>query len=165
MTKKILVAYATRAGSTAEIAKVVGETLSAGGAAVDVLPIKDVTDLTGYQAVVLGSAVRYSSLLPEAMKFIEQHRAVLSQRPLAVFAAHILNMGNDETSLQNCHAYLDGVRKLVALRAEACFAGVGDPAKVALFERLLFKAIKPPQGDFRDWQAIRAWAESLQGIL
>ena len=165
MTKKILVAYATRAGSTSEIAKVIGETLASHGTAVDVLPIKSVTDLTGYQAVVVGSAVRYSSLLPEAVKFVEQNRAVLAQRPLAIFAAHILNMGSDEASRQNRSVYLDSVRKLVLPRAEACFAGVGDPKKVALFERLLFKAIKPPEGDYRDWPAIRAWAESLENVL
>ena len=165
MTKKILVAYATRAGSTAEIAKVIGETLAAHGGAVDVLPIQSVTSLAGYQAVVLGSAVRYSGWLPEAVKYVEQNRDLLAQRPLAVFAAHILNMGSDDASRQNRHAYLDAVRKLVPPRAEACFAGVGDPKKVALFERLLFKAIKPPEGDYRDWEAIRAWAESLENVI
>ena len=165
MTKKILVAYATRAGSTAEIARVIGETLAAGGAAVDVLPIRSVTDLTGYQAVVLGSAVRYSSLLPEAVKFVEQNKAALEQRPLAIFAAHILNMGSDEASRQNRHVYLDAVRKLVPPRAEACFAGVGDLKKVSFIEGLIGKMVKSPIGDYRDWPAIRSWSESLENVL
>ncbi len=165
MPKKVLVAYATRAGSTAEIARLIGETLAAHGAAVDVLPLKSVTGLADYQAVVIGSAIRFGGWLPEAVKFVEQNREVLGQRPLAIFAAHILNMEGDETSRQNRHLYLEPVRKLVTPRAEALFAGVGDPTKVSFVERQLYKVVKAPQGDFRSWQAIRDWAESLPAIL
>jgi menaquinone-dependent protoporphyrinogen oxidase len=165
MPDKVLIAYASRAGSTAEIATAIGETLAAHGAAVDVLPLKSVTSLAGYRAVVIGSAIRFGSWLPEAVKFVEQNRQALSQRPLAIFAAHILNTDDDETSRQNRQQYLAPVRKLVTPRAEALFAGVGDPKKVSFVERQLYKAVKAPQGDYRSWQAIRAWAESLQNIL
>ena len=165
MSKKILVAYATRAGSTAEIASVIGETLAAHGAAVDVLPLNNVTSLADYQAVVIGSAIRFGGWLPEAVKFVEQNREALSQRPLAIFAAHILNMDDDETSRQNRQLYLEPVRKLVTPRVEAWFAGVGDPKKVSFVERQLYKMVKAPQGDYRNWPAVRAWAESLLAIL
>ncbi len=165
MPEKILVAYATRAGSTGEVAAAIGETLKALGHEVDVLPLKNVTSLAGYGAVVIGSAVRFGSWLPEAVKFVEQKRQLLRQRPLAIFAVHILNTEDDPTSQQNRHLYLEPVRKLVTPRAEALFAGVGDPTKVSFVERQVYKAVKAPQGDFRSWQAIHDWAASLPSIL
>ncbi len=165
MPEKVLVAYATRAGSTAEVAVAIAETLKAHGASVDVLPLKSVTNLAEYRAVVIGSAIRFGGWLPEAVKFVEQNREALSQHPLAIFAVHILNTDEEETSRQNRHLYLEPVRKLVAPRTEALFAGVGDPKKVSFVERQLYKAVKAPQGDFRSWQAIRDWAETLPTVL
>ncbi len=74
-------------------------------------------------------------------------------------------MDDDEASRQNRHQYLEPVRKLVTPHAEALFAGVGDMQKVSFLEKQLYKAVKAPQGDFRSWQAIRDWAESLPVIL
>ncbi len=165
MPEKVLIAYASRAGSTGEVAAAIGETLKSHGAEVDVLLLKSVTSLAGYRAVVIGSAIRFGGWLPEAVKFVEQNREALSQHPLAIFAVHILNTEEDEASRQNRHLYLEPVRKLVTPRAEALFAGVGDPKKVSFVERQLYKAVKAPQGDFRSWPAIRDWAESLPAVL
>lgn len=162
MSKKTLVAYVTRGGSTAEIASVIATTLSAQGAEVDLLPLNQVTDLKDYQAVVLGSAVRMSQWLPDAMKFVEQHQAQLSQVPTAFFAVHLMNIRDDEASRRSRQAYLDPIRKLVSPQKEAFFAGVGDWKKVSFVDGLIGKAVKAPEGDFRDWQAIQAWAEDLR---
>lgn len=165
MSKKILVTYATRAGSTAEVAEAIGKTLSAKGAAVDVLPIKKVTDLTGYQAVVIGSAVRFGQWLPEAVKFVESNNTALSQKSTAFFAVHIMNLGEDETSRKARLAYLDPARKLITPKAEAFFAGSGNPSKLSFLERTIGRMVKSPEGDLRDWKAINAWAESLPTLL
>lgn len=165
MSKKILVTYATRAGSTAEIAQAIGQTLTGQGASVDVLPLKQVTDLAGYDAVVIGSAIRFGQWLPEASKFVAEHQAVLSQKPTAFFAVHLMNQGDNEASRTARLAYLDPIRKLVSPRAEAFFAGVGDIAKVSFIERMIGRMVKSPEGDFRDWPQIRTWAESLQSVL
>ena len=162
MSKKTLVAYVTRGGSTAEIARVIATTLSAQVAEVDLLPLNQVTDLKDYQAVVLGSAVRMSQWLPDAMKFVEQHQAQLSQVPTAFFAVHLMNIRDDEASRRSRQAYLDPIRKLVSPQKEAFFAGVGDWKKVSFVDGLIGKAVKAPEGDFRDWQAIQAWAEDLR---
>jgi menaquinone-dependent protoporphyrinogen oxidase len=162
MHQKTLVAYVTRAGSTAEIAREIAKTLSAQGAAVEVLPLKNVTDLKSYQAVILGSAIRMGQWLPEAAKFVEQNQSVLSQMPTAFFTVHLMNLGSDEASSKARQAYLDPVRKVVLPKKEAVFAGVGDWKKVSFLDGLIAKAVKSPEGDFRDWQAIRNWAEDLR---
>ena len=162
MNKKTLVAYVTRAGSTAEIAQEIAKTLSAQGAAVEVLPLKNVTDLKSYQAVILGSAIRMGQWLPEAAKFVEQNQNELSQMPAAFFAVHLMNLGSDEASRNARQAYLEPIRKVVSPRKEAVFAGVGDWKKVSFLDGLIGKAAKAPEGDFRDWQAIRTWAEDLR---
>ncbi len=143
-----------------EVAQAVAQELTNRGYAVDVRLAKQVSSLEGYAAVVIGSAIRYSQWLPEAVKFVEQNQAALKQMPTAFFAVHLMNMGDDETSHKARLAYLDPVRKLVVPKAEAFFSGVGDPSKVSLFDRLIAKAVKSPEGDFRDWSKIRAWAQT-----
>ena len=165
MSKKILVTYATRAGSTAEVAEAIGKTLAAKGVTVDVLPIKKVTDLTSYQAVVIGSAVRFGQWLPEAVKFVELNNTVLGQKSTAFFAVHIMNLGEDEASRKARLAYLAPARKLIMPKAEAFFAGSGNPSKLSFLERTIGRMVKSPEGDLRDWKAINAWAEGLPSLL
>ena len=74
MENRILVTYASQAGSTAGVAEAIGKTLSEGGAQVDVLPMKDVKDLSPYSSVVAGSAIHGQKWLPEAMKFMREHQ-------------------------------------------------------------------------------------------
>ena len=69
MSQKILVTYASRTGSTVGVAEAIGKTLIEGGAQVDVLPMKEVTDLSAYRAVVAGSAIQAGHWLPEAMRY------------------------------------------------------------------------------------------------
>src|SRR5512139_3569288 len=97
MPDKILVTYASRAGSTAGVAEAIGKTLSEKGAQVDVIPMADVKDLSPYEAVVAGSAIRAAKWLPEAVRFIQTHRSTLAQKPFAMFTVCItLAMSNSE---------------------------------------------------------------------
>jgi menaquinone-dependent protoporphyrinogen oxidase len=91
MSNKILVAYASRNGSTAGVAEAIGKTLSESGAQVDVRPMQDVSDLTPYQAVVAGSAIRGGEWLPEAIQFVQTYRTTLAQKPFAAFLVCITN--------------------------------------------------------------------------
>lgn len=161
MEQKVLVTYASRAGSTREIAEAVAADLTGRGFAVDLLPIKQVSRLDGYNAVVIGSAVRMSSWLPEAAKFVQQNAATLNRLPTAFFSVHLMNLGEDEASRKARSVYLDSVRKHVQPRHEALFAGVGDMAKVSFIEGLIGKLVKSPEGDFRDWKAIHAWGAEI----
>lgn len=161
MNKKVLVAYASKAGSTMEVAQALGEELTQRGYAVDVMPFKKVTNLDSYSAFVLGSAIRIGSWLPEAAKFVEQHQAELASKPTALFAVHLNNLGDDPASREARQAYLAPQRKLITPISEALFAGVGDLSKLSFLERMISKAVKSPEGDFRDWTAIRGWGQSI----
>ena len=83
MSNKILVTYATRTGSTIGVVEAIGQTLAESGVEVEVRPMQEVTDLSPYQAVVAGSAIQGKQWLPEAMRFLQTHRATLIQKPFA----------------------------------------------------------------------------------
>ena len=83
MDDRILVAYASQTGSTVGVAETVGKQLSVGGAIVDVRPVKEVTDLNGYRAVVVGSAIHCGKWMPEAVKFVEANQDRLRRIPTA----------------------------------------------------------------------------------
>jgi menaquinone-dependent protoporphyrinogen oxidase len=163
MNSRILVAYATRTGSTVEVAEKIAETLAAAGSSVDVRPIQENPTLEGYSAVVLGSAINGAKWLPEAVQYVREHQAVLRGLPLALFCVHIMNLGDDDQSRAKRLAYLIGVRELVQPVDEAYFAGIGmQPDQASRFERWLYQAFKiGPEGDCRDWKMIRSWAGRL----
>jgi menaquinone-dependent protoporphyrinogen oxidase len=167
MLEKILVAYASRTGSTAGVAQAIGQVLVNGGLQVDVLPMQEVTDLAPYQAVVVGSAVQGGKWLPEAMKFIQTHHAALSCMPCAVFMVCMTLAMGDGKYRQQVAAWLEPVRQMVHPVSEGLFAGVLDISKVPSFsDRLKFRLSVLmgvwSEGDHRDWEAIRSWASGLQ---
>lgn len=167
MTNKILVTYASRAGSTAGVAQAIGKTLAETGTQVDVCRMHDVLDLAPYTAVVAGSAVRGARWLPEAMEFVQRHRAELARKPFAAFLVCItLAMPKGAEYGQFVSDFMKPVRALVKPVSEATFAGVLDYSKVPLVPegvqlRILSATSQTPPGDYRDWDAIRSWASKL----
>jgi len=171
MSKKILVTYASRTGSTAGIAEAIGKTLSEGGVHVDVIPMNDVKDLSAYDAVVAGSAIRGSKWLPEAMQFIQTHRSTLAQKRFAMFTVCItMAMKNAEAYRSGVREWVAPVRALVKPLSEGLFAGMLDFNKLPLNgDTLKLRATVAfgifPRGDHRDWNAVRAWGEGLKPVL
>jgi len=170
MSDKILIAYASKCGSTGEVADAIGETLADpksgdGGTTVDVRLAKDVTDVSGYRAVVVGSAVRMGRWLPEATKFVETHHDALAQMPVACFAVCMTLSEDTEENRREVAAYLDPVREMVQPVDEGFFAGAMDYGKLSFPFRLIIKAMKVPEGDFRDWDGIRDWAAGVRPLL
>ena len=171
MSNKILVAYASRAGSTAGVAEAIGQTLAESGAQVEVRPMKDVKDLAPYRAVVAGSAIQGGKWLPEAMQFMQTHRAILAQKPFAAFLVCMtLAMPGADKYREHVADFLQPVRALVRPVSEGLFAGALDISKVPSFrDRLMFRLSVVfgvwSEGDHRDWDAIRAWADSIRPLL
>ena len=171
MNEKILVTYASKAGSTQGVAEAIGRSLAEDGAQVDVRSMQDVADLSPYRAVVAGSAIRGAKWLPEAMQFVQAHRAELSTKPFAAFLVCItLSMKDAAQYRQGVGEWMQPVRNLVRPVSEGLFAGGLDFSKLPLNPRTLL--MRAPvllgiwkEGDHRDWEAIRAWAEGLRPLL
>ena len=161
MNDRILVCYATRAGSTAEIAAAIGENLSQKGYSVDIKLIKDTPSLDGYQAVVIGSGIRMGNWLPEAVSYIKANQKLLKHIPVALFTVHMLNTGDDETSRTNRLAYLDKVRPLLDDPEEVYFEGKMDFSQLSFLDRLIAKMVNAVEADSRDWDRIGDWIPEM----
>ncbi len=161
-TRSILLAYATRYGSTQEVAETITTALRQAGLKVDIQPMREVKTLDDYDAVVLGAAIYSTKWHPDAHQFLSQHQEALRQRLVVIFALGPLS--NSDTAMRNSRRQLDKeLAKYPWLKPVAVemFAGKYDPSKPGLgfFERLL------PARDRRDWDAIRAWANALPAQL
>ncbi len=166
MSTKILVTYATRAGSTQGVAERIAQTLRANNHEVDLRLMQDVQDVLPYSAVIAGSAVRFDRWLPEAMQFLKHHQHDLEQKPFAPFLVCLTLAKPSPKATQDAKAYMQAVRELVTPMSEGLFAGALNMQKLPelryrmLFQiPVLFRIFK--EGDYRDWEAIDTWANSL----
>jgi len=163
MTVRVLVAFATKLGSTREIAEAIGDTIHATlvDADVDVLPAASVHSLTDYDAVVLGSALYAAHWRRDANRFVQRHRAQLMERPVWLFSSGPLDRSADAGTLPATPVVAASTDSIEP-RDHRTFGG-----------RLLADApgVEPqilathPIGDFRDWDAIRAWATDIAASL
>lgn len=165
LNKKILITYATRAGSTPEIATAIGEVIASRGFTADVRPVRENPSLYAYQAVIIGSAIRMGAWLPEAVDFVKMNQYILNRIPCAIFTAHMLNTGDDETSRRARLVYTAPIREMLALQDEVFFTGEINYSKLSILDRVIAKAVERntglKQGDLRDWNEIRNWANTI----
>lgn len=161
MEKKVLVAYVSKYGSTGGIADTIGKELCSKEVAADVRLIKNVSNISLYQAVVIGSPVYMGKWMPEAVDFLKANRDVLSQVPVAYFLVCMTMARASEKKRAEVLSYMDPVLKAVP---EIKPIGIGTFAGALHYENLswlnkkILKSKETPEGDFRDWNAIRAWA-------
>jgi menaquinone-dependent protoporphyrinogen oxidase len=166
---KILVAYATAAGSTGEVAEGVGKALREQGAEVDVRRAKEVTNVKDYSAIVLGTGVRAGRTYAEAAKFLTTHQSALTEMPMASFVVCLTMKENTDQSCREAESYLDAMLETVPgihVVSKGLFGGVVKYDRLALPFKLILKwFIKEPEGDHRDWDRIRAWAAETYPAL
>jgi menaquinone-dependent protoporphyrinogen oxidase len=152
----VLVAYASKHGSTQEVAEAVAAALRERGLSVDVRPASGVKTVEPYEAVVLGGALYAGRWHGDARRFLDDHRGALAGRALAVFAMGPRTVDAREVSASR--AQLDkALRRVpeVTPAGVAIFGGVLDPA------RLRFPFNRLPASDARDWHAIEAWSDEM----
>ncbi|MGW1892516.1 flavodoxin domain-containing protein [Streptomyces sp. NPDC002004] len=158
MTRKILVAYASKYGSTAEIARSIGEVLGRTGVVADVLPAGGVPDVAPYDGVVLGGAVYAGRWHKDARHFVHRNRRTLVHRPVWLFGSGPL----DVSALEERPPVPPGIRRVAnRLDARDCitFGGRLTPDADGLVARLI--ADSGNAGDFRDFTRIESWAERI----
>ncbi len=165
MTPNILVTYATRTGGTAPVAEAIASTLQVEGLNVDVGPTREITDVRSYNSVVLGSSIRAGNWLPEMIEFMKDNLNHLQNMPVAFFTVCITLADDTPDNRETVRKYLDPVRQLVNPVIEGYFAGKMDYSRLSLPVRFMVKAMKAPEGDFRDWNKIRQWALEAKSYL
>jgi menaquinone-dependent protoporphyrinogen oxidase len=193
--KRILVAYATMAGSTVEVAQAVAEELASDDVQVDVLPLSEVKSLAAYDGVVLGAPM-IMGWHRAALRFLRNNRGIFQRIPLAVFVTCMSLTQSGETSVGGVSVYVDErlpkppetagrlrFRERYArlenyVRPILMASGPVKPVSIAVFGgrldygrlpwwAVLFAMliIQAPAGDRRNWTAIRSWATSLPATL
>lgn len=168
--KRILVVYASGHGATAGVARQIAQSIAGTGVQVDVMPVETAADPAGYDAVVIGSAIRFDTWLPAAKAYVLAHEAALSSRPVAYFLTCMAL--SIPTGAAQGAIYADRVAALspaVRPRSVGQFAGALDFARFALLyrlpARLLFSFLGAKSGDYRDFDAIHHWALQCCDLL
>ena len=165
MSGRILVAYASRKGSTAGIAQAIGKELISEGYTVDVSEMKSVTSLAGYNAVVIGAPVYTGKVTGDVAAFVTANKNGLSRLPVAGFVAGIAPVYPKTGDVKGFIDQLVTALAPISPVAVTMFAGTLDISKMNFVERSLTSLMKVPTGDFRDWDAIAAWARTLAGKM
>ena len=167
MNRKILVGYASRYGSTQQVAEQLAATLREHGLTVDAQPMSKVRNVAEYDAVVLGAPIYIGAWHKDAIRFLTQHQQSLTERPVAIFALGPTH--DDPEEWQGSRAQLDQELAKFPWLAPAAlelFGGKYDPAKLHLPDKLIASLPASPlhgmpASDVRDWTAIRNWASNL----
>ena len=171
MSTVVLVAYATRYGSTREVAEAIAATLRDHRLEVECRAARDVQMLADYGALVLGAPLYIGKWHEDALHFLSRQRDAILMRPVAIFALGPIH--RDEKEMRESRTQLNHELarfpwlKPVALEL---FGGKYDPARLNFSDGLAAKfpvspLYKAPASDARDWTAIRAWAGSLAALL
>lgn len=159
---RILVTAASRHGATAEIAEAIGRTLRERVTGVDVLEPGEVTTMDGYDAVVLGSAVYAGRWLEPARLFIARWGFDLRRRPVWLFSSGPIAQtpASEEAPVE-----IEELMASTGAREHRLFGGRLEARRLGLMERSMVRAIRAPEGDFRDWAEIAGWARDISGAL
>jgi menaquinone-dependent protoporphyrinogen oxidase len=162
MSRKVLVAYASKMGSTAGIAEAIGAELRRGGHEVDVRNVTEVHSITEYNAVIVGSAVYIRRWRPEAVRFLRRHAKELRDRQVWLF--HSGSLGQDKDTPQGTTPVVARLIRRIGATPPVTFPGRLDPqsAKGFLARRL---ARGDLAGDFRDWDQIARWARGVSDAI
>ena len=166
MRQRTLIAYASRAGSTAEVAETIGDVLRQSGLDVDVRSVKGITDIAGYRALVLGSAIWAGKPLPEMLRFVTQQRDAMAQIPVAYFILCDTLREDTPANRRTAMGYLEPLRRLKQPVGEGLFAGRRDFSAVhPVVSWMLKHVFRLVEGDFRDWELIRVWVATIAAQL
>ena len=155
---RVLVAYGSRHGSTAEIAETVAATLRARGLATDLAPATDVRDVGPYGHVVMGAAVYLLRWHPDVITFLHAHERALASRHVWLFESGPLD-DRPETRVRELPGPVAALADRIMIRDHVTFGGRLRPGSEGVLEQLM--TMGGLVGDYREWDRIRAWAVAV----
>ncbi|MFX0577898.1 flavodoxin domain-containing protein [Nocardia nepalensis] len=168
-TPRIAVLYATAQGSTRDIAEFIGDALAARGAVIELSDIEHAAELSGFDAIILGSAVHDRALLPAMTSYVKTHRDELRQADVWLFSVGIgpaLRGPIGRRIGRMVPKKVAALRDSIAPRDYHAFAGHYERAGVSLQARILYRLMGGGRyGDLRDWEAILAWVTGIARSL
>jgi len=164
---KVLVTYGSKYGATAEVAEKIGQVLTEKGLDADVKPADDVGELSGYSAIVVGSAVYYGRWRKPAVKLLKKNEEALAALPVWLFSSGPTGEGDpvEIASGWLTPKALQPVIDHIKPRDVKLFGGMVDVEKLGSLEKTAIKKVEAPLGDFRDWDDIGAWAAGIAEAL
>lgn len=162
---KVLVGYAGVYGSTRGVAEQLAARLAEHNHTVDCLPVVEAGSVAGYEAFVLGSAVRSGSWLPEATSFVRRHPSTLARQLVWLFSVGLPATPNRWFSWRSEPRQIDGFRMLIHPREHRVFAGALTREQLSSAQRAWFRLRGGRYGDHRDWAEINGWAEEIADRL
>ncbi|HSG67941.1 MAG TPA: flavodoxin domain-containing protein [Bacteroidales bacterium] len=167
MAKKVLVAYASKYGSTAEIAEKIGEVLAGRKLHVEVAEVNNVPNLKDYDAVVIGSAVYIGKWRKDAVRFMKIFEKDLREKRVWIFSTGPTGKGDPAALLEgwNLPKNVEPIVNSINAEDVTIFHGALDMDKLSGMHRMMIKKVKAAVGDFRDWEEIVAWAGKIADNL
>lgn len=159
---RVLITVASRHGATAEIGAEIARCLDGSGAAAVAIPVEQRPDPAAFDAVIIGSAVYAGRWLEPAREYAAAHAGLLRTRPVWLFSSGPIGAAPFPPDEPHDIAPLAA---LTGADGHTVFPGRLDPARLAFGERAMATAMRAPVGDFRDWDAIRAWAAGVAAAL
>jgi menaquinone-dependent protoporphyrinogen oxidase len=161
---RVLVTAASRHGATHEIAAAIGDGLTRRGVEAEARAAEELDSLDGYDAYVIGSAVYVGRWLEPARELVEEHAAVLAECPVWLFSSGPLGPP-DKLQPEGDPVDVAGLVEAAAAAGHRVFAGRLDRGLLSFAERAVVVAVRAPEGDFRDWEAIDGFAAEIAGQL
>ena len=155
----VLVLYASKHGSTRSIAERIAGKIGQLGKEAEARPVDEVAGPLRYEAFVIGSALYYGSWLKKATEWVHRNQVSLSQCPVWLFSVGPL--GTEIEDAEQQPKELAEFQQTIKPRDLRIFFGALDHNELSFLERMVGKAVQAPEGDFRDWQAIDAWATNI----
>jgi menaquinone-dependent protoporphyrinogen oxidase len=164
MTDRILVAYATRAGSTEGIAEAIAEGLRLAGYDAGTARICDAPDPKEYDRIILGGPI-YMGNMSEVQRYCQEHEGALQSRIIGAFAVGMSFAGDDGEKHAQARDLLKRAIDPLTPTFSGYFAGMTNPERLSFLQRTALTVVRAPIGDYRDWKAIKGWTEEIAEYL